>query len=200
MIFKIFPEIVYKDNLNIESYDISNINFSENDQRYSTDDNILDKDAFADIKKQINFHVKKFTSDILKISKDLKFYVTRSWLINIDKAHPSGFFHDHQNSFFTGVLYLNLDEGTDSISFQKRYNYQHLKYTYEFSNEYNEEKINYFPKKNDLIMFDARLEHSMGTHTTTNPRLCLAFEVFAKGTFGKHQKERSFNKGRLTIS
>ena len=179
MIFKIFPEIIYKENLDIKSYDISGVDFSKEDEKYSTDDDILDKEAFVDIKKQINLHVQKFTTDILQINKDLKFYITRSWLININKAYSSGIFHDHINSFFTGVLYL--------------------KYTYECSNEYNEEKLNYFPKKNDLILFDAKLEHSMGTHTTTNSRLCLAFEVFARGTFGKHEKERSFNKGRLTI-
>ena len=199
MIFKIFPEIIYKDNLNIKNYDISGVDFSKEDEQYSTNDNILDQKAFKDIKEQIDLHIQKFTADILQINKDLKFYITRSWLININKAYSSGIFHDHQNSFFTGVLYLSLDEGTDCISFQKRYNYQHLKYTYECSNEYNEEKLNYFPKKNDLIIFDAKLEHSMGTHTTTNSRLCLAFEVFARGTFGKHEKESSFNKGRLTI-
>ena len=199
MIFRIFPDIIYKDNLNIKSYDISDVDFSKEDEQYSTNDNILDQKAFQDIKKQIDLHIKKFTADILQINKDLKFYITRSWLININKAYASGIFHDHINSFFTGVLYLNLDEGMDCISFQKRRNYQYLKYTYECDNEFNQEKLSYFPEKNDLIIFDAALEHSMGAHTTTNPRLCLAFEVFAKGAFGKDEKGRSFNMGKLTI-
>ena len=117
MIFKIFPEIIYKDNLNIKNYDISGVDFSKEDEQYSTNDNILDQKAFKDIKEQIDLHIQKFTADILQINKDLKFYITRSWLININKAYSSGIFHDHINSFFTGVLYLNLDEGIDCIKF-----------------------------------------------------------------------------------
>ena len=43
--------------------------------------------------------------------------------------------------------------------------------------------VNFFPKKNDLLIFDARLLHQIGPHLTTNPRICLAFEIFAKGAF-----------------
>ena len=85
MIFKIFPEIIYKDNLDIKNYDISGVDFSKDDEQYSTNDNILDQKSFKDIKKQIDFHVQKFTADILQINKDLKFYITRSCLININK-------------------------------------------------------------------------------------------------------------------
>ena len=196
MLLQIFPEIIYKENLSIDSYSLDNIKFKDD---FSLDEKVLNLKEFKKIKELIETHLKKYTHDILEISKELNFYITRSWIIKVEKAEvfPS---HQHTNSFFTGVLYLNVDEGKDAIIFEKEPYYQYVKYDYENTNIFNQMKVNFFPKKNDLLIFNARLFHQIGPHLTTNPRICLAFEVFAKGVFGKNNKGNSLNSGRLILN
>jgi|TARA_R100000544_G_scaffold21463_2_gene10627 uncharacterized protein (TIGR02466 family) len=196
-ILQIFPEIVYQENIPISSYDISNIDF--NDAGFSHND-ILNMNQFKKIKELIQGHVEKYTQEILEISKDLSFYITRSWIIKLEKAVNNQNFHNHSNSFFTGVLYLDIEEGQDSIVFQKKKDYHYVKYDFEKANVYNQEIINYLPKKNDLIIFDAKLLHQVGPHLSTKKRICLAFEVFAKGIFGKKNVSQMFNKGELELN
>ncbi len=195
-VLQIFPEIIYQENISLNSYDINNLKF--NNVGFSHND-ILNMDQFKELKKIIQKHVEIYTHEILKISKDLIFYITRSWIIKLNKVENNSQFHNHTNSFFTGVLYLDLDEGQDSIVFQKEENYQFIKYDYEISNEYNQKKINFLPKKNDLIIFDAKLLHKVGAHLSTNNRVCLAFEVFAKGVFGKKNVSEFYNEGELLL-
>jgi len=175
-ILQIFPEIIYQENISLDSYDINNLKF--NNVGFSHND-ILNMNQFKELKKIIQKHVEIYTHEILKISKNLIFYITRSWIIKLNKVENNSQFHNHTNSFFTGVLYLDLDEGQDSIVFQK--------------------EINFLPKKNDLIIFDAKLLHKVGAHLSTNNRVCLAFEVFAKGVFGKKNVSEFYNEGELLL-
>ena len=196
MLLQIFPDIIYKENLSISSYSLDNIKF---EKEYSLNNKVLNLKEFKKIKELIEIHIKKYTHDILEISKELNFYITRSWIIKRDKAGLKSLCHQHTNSFFTGVLYLNLDEGKDSIIFEKPDYYSHIKYDFENPNIYNQIRVNFFPKKNDLLIFDARLLHQIGPHLTTNPRICLAFEIIAKGAFGNKNNSASFNKGILVL-
>ena len=81
----------------------------DSDNGYTTKEkNILTKRIFLNTKKQINQHINKFVFDILELNK-VNLYVSSSW-INLhqkgDYAQP----HIHQNSLFSGVLYLNVPE------------------------------------------------------------------------------------------
>ena len=115
------------------------------------------------------------------------------------RLHFNSEYHNHANSFFTGVIYLELDEEKDSIQFKKTNEYKILEFDYDVPNKYNQSEVNFFPKKNDIIIFDAKTYHRIGAHITTTPRICLAFEVFAKGTFGKKNLSNDFNVGQLTL-
>ena len=202
MLFQIFPTLIYKENLSI-----SPININENEIefipignfKYSTSDNILEKKYFSSLKKEIQRHVDIFTKDILEIENTLKFFITRSWVINIEKINDGGPFHTHSNSFFTGVFYINVDEEKDSFDIERSKTYQYIHYNYENTNKWNQQLITYYPKKNDLIIFDASLSHRIGHHLTSKLRTVIAFEVFAKGTFGSKSSLNSYNKGKLTL-
>ena len=74
-----------------------------------------------------------------------------------------------------------------------------LEFDYDVPNKYNQSELNFFPMKNDIIIFDAKTYHRIGAHITNTPRICLAFEVFAKGVFGKKNTSNDFNVGQLTI-
>ena len=169
------------------------------DFNYSTSDNILEQKYFSSLKKEIQRHVDIFTKDILEIENTLNFFITRSWVINIEKINNGGPFHSHSNSFFTGVFYINVDEEKDSFQIERSKSYQYLEYNYENINEWNQQLMTYYPKKNDLIIFDASLSHRVGHHLTSNLRTVVAFEIFAKGTFGSKGSLNSYNMGKLTL-
>ena len=161
---------------------------------------ILEKKYFSSLKKEIQHHVDIFTKDILEIENTLNFFITRSWVLSIDKINDSGPFHSHGNSFFTGVFYINVDEEKDSFQIERSKTYQYIHYNYyKNPNEWNQQLITYYPKKNDLIIFDASLSHRIGHHLTSKLRTVIAFEVFAKGTFGSKGSLNSYNKGKLTL-
>ena len=200
MLFQLFPTLIYKENLSISPINMNKIKFSPiGDFNYSTSDNILEQKYFSSLKKEIQRHVDIFTKDILEIENTLIFFITRSWVINIEKINNGGPFHSHSNSFFTGVFYINVDEEKDSFQIERSKSYQYLEYNYENINEWNQQLMTYYPKKNDLIIFDASLSHRVGHHLTSNLRTVVAFEIFAKGTFGSKGSLNSYNMGKLTL-
>ncbi len=200
MLFQLFPTLIYKENLSISPINMNKIKFSPiGDFNYSTSDNILEQKYFSSLKKEIQRHVDIFTKDILEIENTLNFFITRSWVINIEKINNGGPFHSHSNSFFTGVFYINVDEEKDSFQIERSKSYQYLEYNYENINEWNQQLMTYYPKKNDLIIFDASLSHRVGHHLTSNLRTVVAFEIFAKGTFGSKGSLNSYNMGKLTL-
>jgi len=202
MIFEIFPQLVYKDNLKIKDISIKDITFTQENSRttkVSKSSKILEIPDLKFLKDKIEEHINIFTKNILGISKELDFYITRSWIITIDNEHFDFISHNHHNSFFTGILYLDLDEGSDCIHFHREKNYQYVKYDYENINKYNQQSLTFHPIKNDLIIFDARLNHTAGNHITKNVRTSLAFEVFAKGVFGKKNSLDTYNIGELVL-
>ena len=184
MLFQLFPTLIYKENLSISPINMNKIKFSPiGDYNYSTSDNILEQKYFSS----------------LEIENTLNFFITRSWVINIEKLNNGGPFHSHSNSFFTGVFYINVDEEKDSFQIERSKSYQYLEYNYENINEWNQQLMTYYPKKNDLIIFDASLSHRVGHHLTSNLRTVVAFEIFAKGTFGSKGSLNSYNMGKLTL-
>ena len=194
MLFQLFPTLIYKENLSISPINMNKIKFSPiGDFNYSTSDNILEQKYFSSLKKEIQRHVDIFTKDILEIENTLNFFITRSWVINIEKINNGGPFHSHSNSFFTGVFYINVDEEKDSFQIERSKSYQYLEYNYENINEWNQQLMTYYPKKNDSIIFDASLSHRVGHHLTSNLRTVVAFEIFAKGTFGSKGSLNSYN-------
>jgi hypothetical protein len=68
------------------------------------------------------------------------------------RLHFNPEYHNHANSFFTGVVYLELDEQKDSIQFKKTNEYKILEFDYDVPNKYNQSELNFFPKKNDIII------------------------------------------------
>tara|TARA_R100000963_G_C4628733_1_gene94304 strand:- start:17 stop:637 length:621 start_codon:yes stop_codon:yes gene_type:complete len=197
-ILQVFPTIIYRDNIPTikKPKSIEKLTFKNG---FTTIDKVLDLPEFKEIKTELEKHLKIYVYDILDISKHIEFYITRSWLFKRLKVEGAGETHNHRNSFFTGTLYLELDEGKDYIGFRRSTEYSYVNYDYEKSNIYNQQQVNYFPKKNDLIIFDAKMYHQVGPHVTNNERLALPFEVFGKGYFGKAQTLEAYNHGELYL-
>ena len=72
---------------------------------------------FSRIKKECEKYLKIYTKDVLSIKQD--FYITNSWITK--KSLKSGYKkhhkHNHPNSIFSGVFYLDVEDGSDQKLF-----------------------------------------------------------------------------------
>ena len=203
MLYELFPSIIYKENITseIQDFDISKLGQFKIKEGHSIDNYVLDhKDTFV-LKNILLKHITIYTKNILEISKDLEFYITRSWITQVEKndGFGSSGLHNHENSFFTAILYFNVEEESDSIIFAKTKSHQYLSYEYEKINKFNQQAITFHPKKYDFIIFDASLFHQAGPVISHKTRNSLALEIFARGTFGKRNVGKSYNVGELIL-
>lgn len=129
------------------------------------------------LEKFINSKLQKFIYKKLTVDK-LWFVITKN--SGIIKKHI------HFNSDFSGVFYLNVEENSKNSNGLKLYNslenLEILKYSMSenrFNIEFNYEKIVLLkPKKNDLIIFNSYLAHSVN-NTSSKPidRISLPFDL-----------------------
>lgn len=150
-----------------------------------TDLNILDKPEFQDIKSFIQEAIDKYMKEIEKTNQDVSIYLTQSWLNYTDASqqHPN---HIHPNSYISGVLYMNVQEGLDSIMFHKPLSAINLKVDHVELNRFTEE-VHRFPVKTGLlVLFPSHLQHGVLTNAADHSRISLAFNTFLKGTIGNY--------------
>jgi len=117
------------------------------------------------------------------INKELR--IIKLWFVITKK---SGVIkkHGHFNSDFSGVLYLNIEENNEIEDGLKIYNpleiveiFQYSQSKKKFSKSvcFDKEFI-LKPKKNDIIIFNSYLEHSVNNKSISNiDRVSLPFDL-----------------------
>lgn len=169
----------------------------DSDNGYTTKEkNILTKRIFLNTKKQINQHINKFVFDILELNK-VNLYVSSSW-INLhqkgDYAQP----HIHQNSLFSGVLYLNVPEkncGKITFHFPCQipfFNTNTITPGVKNENIYNSHSYNFNPTNGDLLIFPSHVLHEVGMNKSDRGRYSLSFNYFAKGKISDEKTKELF--------
>lgn len=152
----------------------------------SKDTYILDK--IPELKKQIEKSIEDYSRNILKISKKQKFVILNSW-VNKHIKGDWGQDHNHLNSMFSGVYYLQDDEDMGNLIFRRTPYFQSL-FPNNFCVEYDEKNIlntddvHIETKKNLLVMFPSHIMHSIEMNKSNKIRYSLAFNVFIKGRLG----------------
>lgn len=192
-VFQIFPTSVYRTTLNREFLQIEkNILFNEKNflkknvgNKTSNNSYILKNKKLNNLKKFINLHINIYFIDILK-TKKVKPYITQSWL-NSTKLSEFHHSHAHPNSIISGVFYVNADENFDSIVFSKNL-YNAFRFETSSFTALNSDQWFFMVKTFDLILFPSSLQHQVMTKVENNNRISLAFNVFAKGSFGKEEE------------
>jgi uncharacterized protein (TIGR02466 family) len=148
--------------------------------------NLLNENAYSSLKEQIDNQVDLFIRDVLKVSNDIDFYLTRSWGAQFDK-NGYGNSHIHGNSMLSGVCYLQAESG--EIMFLKEKGYHNLftstfELTYNSYNIYNSESWRFTPSAGSIYIFPSNLTHLVLTNTSDTTRYSIAFNYFVKGKFG----------------
>lgn len=155
---------------------------------YSDDKYILDKPECAWLKDQVMSALQIYVKEVLKVRDGIEFEMTNSWVVKHDKG-DWGQSHVHTNSLLSGVVYLQTDEKSGSIMFNRDSIQQNLfpnAIDIEFSeyNVYNSKHWAFQPKNDQIFFFPSTVLHSITENESDITRYSLAFNFFVKGKLG----------------
>ena len=194
LIISLFSKPIYKEKLKINTKKIVSLinnDFEkagskikgidvENITGVSKSFSVLEQKKFQNLKNQLMKEFYKYSYDILHYSN--KFKITTSWFTKSEKNQSSNY-HNHSNSMFSGILYLQTDENSGNISFQNfndhRYKLNPLKY-----NIYNSVEYSFKPEDGLLILFPSEVYHKILKNNSNIIRHSLAFNLIPIGEIG----------------
>ncbi len=201
-VHKLFPKIVYTKNLsekvsinnlfdlkifaeqqswinagNNETPDTNNVNISKS----SSNNDILNTKELLFLKKILLDEFYIFKNNILKYTYN-DFKITTSWIAKNNPGEQSNY-HNHNNSMFSGIFYINTDNNSGAISFEdysiKRFQLKMSEYNYN-----NAPEIKFYPYNNLLILFPSEMYHKILTNQSNITRYSLAFNLVPTGLLG----------------
>lgn len=203
-LFPLFSTPIYKaqlrNDLDTVKKTVSSLDYfpySSHNGYCSNNQNILELEVFSDLKETIVSHIQYLLFSTLNF-KRFDFYFPNSW-INLHKPNNFSQRHLHQNSFYSGVLYLNVPEGdSGKITFHHpneipTYCSSSLSPEVVEYNSFNSKEWFFSPKENTLLLFPSHLSHSVSTNNTKSDRFCLSFNIFLKGSFGEFTNQLILN-------
>lgn len=147
----------------------------------SVDNYILQNKKLSNLNRFIELSLNKYFKEIYAPSKNVKPYITQSW-VNYCKKGQFHHVHAHPNSFVSGIFYIQADANKDKIYFF-RDGYRQLSIPTNDFNLYNSTSWWLEVKTGDLILFPSSLTHKVET-VETDLRMSLSFNTFLKGTLG----------------
>jgi len=192
-ITQLFSVPMYRSRIILTENDINNVKMLDyfpldKENGYgSSNTSILEQSCFMDLKTILYQHLNDYC-DILKIQDNLQFYITNSWS-TLHKLNDGSRTHSHRNSLISGILYIQCDENSGQIGFEKDLStttiFPHsLDIQFKESNLLNMKHIMYKPCPGDLLIFPSFLQHWVTPSSSDQDRYVVAFNVFVKGTIG----------------
>ena len=140
---------------------------------------ILNKPQFKLLGDMVLKSFKKFAREQLKISNDFK--ISSSWLTKTEPNHESHF-HRHYNCYYSGVLYIDTDEGGE-IVFDNMADERFLLNKIE-DNNYNTRSFIFETKNKMIIFFPSDIHHKIAENKTNKDRYSVAFNFYPIGNIG----------------
>jgi hypothetical protein len=201
-IYCLFPKVVYLKNIDYidNKYLLSlnnfckNLNYieilktdSENVAQTSVDRYLFNnhKELFK-LKDIILKEFNNFKNNLLSHTYN-SFKITTSWVAKVDKGKRSNI-HNHNNSFYSGVFYINSEKDMGDISFN---NFETARFTpkVETYSLLNSKSFSITPKNKDLIFFPSELFHRINKNNNNKTRLSVAFNIIPEGKVGEGDSE-----------
>ena len=150
--------------------------------------NLFKLKYFSRIKKECEKHLKYYTKEILCIKQD--FYITNSWITkkSLKSGYKTHHKHSHPNSIFSGVFYLDVEDGNDQKlffsgkpGFLDTFNFD---YDYSDFNMFNSRTYWLPVNVGTCIIFPSQVFHWVDEIKTGGERIVMGFNCFVKGNFG----------------
>jgi uncharacterized protein (TIGR02466 family) len=209
-IVPIFPTPVSISNINIDTTDFMETiksfeykRFMTQSASYTVDKRILHRPELKKLYQQFEQIYNNYIYNELGFSREIEFKVTTSWVVKLEPGDYSDP-HYHAQSMFSCVFYLDVDEKSGGITFQRRMKLNELGDSADpliivplassgNFNPFNAPSWKYNPSKNDFIIFPSHLTHDVSVNTSNITRYSLAFNLFPSGTFGIDALELRMN-------
>ena len=153
----------------------------DNPTRVSTELYILNNEKFKNLKNEILTHLNVYTKDILKYTNNFK--ITTSW-ITYTNPGSRGILHRHRNSLLSGIVYLQTNENSGNIIFEKYKNVNDFYVDRKEHNLFNSELWYYKPFDNKIVIFPSDIFHRIDKNKSNILRISIAFNAVPVGTFG----------------
>ena len=152
----------------------------------SANELILEEEPFAELKKQIDDAANVLHFDTLQHEQGNPVLV-QSW-INFHEPGDHAPVHNHTNSCYSGVYYLNAPVNGGGIFFHHPQIFRPKTIIVEShtDNQFNTDQYFHELRKNSLLLFPSHLPHSTQVNNSNQVRFSLAFNYFIEGQFG-HQ-------------
>jgi len=145
----------------------------------SVDNYLLHDPTMVRLVVAIEEKITEYAKEVWKA--EVKPFVTQSWL-NWTKPGQHHHKHAHPNSLYSGVLYIDVEDDRDRITFYQS-GYQQIKPTYYEWNRWNSESWWLPIKRDQMVIFPSSLTHMVETvpgEVIGKERVSLAFNTFAK--------------------
>jgi uncharacterized protein (TIGR02466 family) len=158
---------------------------------YTISKTVLDDPKLKALKDEIISNVNMFLFDHLHMnSKHFGgFYITSSWVNRFDKT-DYGEPHIHENSLFSGVLYLHapkLSGGELVFKAPENITYSTMSFDYNWDAITGRE-FDLPVHTNQLVIFPSKVTHKIKEYKGETPRYSLAFNVFYNGELGDRER------------
>lgn len=155
----------------------------------SFDQNILNHPSLSNLKQNILHEFHKFTTIVSIDTVD--YYIHKSWAVK-HQQYNNAQKHIHVNSLFSGILYIHTNNDSGIVKFHRQLALPSLTpFCLDIPrkqwNIFNCEEWSILPENNQLLLFPSTVEHSVTENLSTEERYCIAFDVFARGSFGNLQ-------------
>lgn len=187
MLETIFGKTIYSNKLDVDTTKIISTSTlfrkSNNIHRAKTDKqnlHVLNNKKLSSLKNIIVNELYKYLHGMLNYTNE--FYITTSWFTETEPNEESQF-HNHTNSFVSGVLYLQTIDKCGDIIFR---NFQNERFDLEATNYniLNSRAWKYKPENGLILIFPSDLYHKVEKNKSKEKRHSLAFNVIPKGTIG----------------
>lgn len=159
---------------------------------YTKNSYILEDNFLVRLKQEIDKNITHYVTEVYKIdTSSIEFYITTSWCNKFQKSQ-SGVRHEHRNSIFSGVFYIDAAPDSGQLSLENPV--QSLpsptfEFDYTNSNMFNSRVWAIDPKDNLLVIFPSHIMHSIKENTSSTDRYSVAFNVFVRGILGDQASE-----------
>ena len=149
-------------------------------------------ERYPKTKKILLDYFRKFSNEVLEYNSD--YGITTSWLTRTKEGQSSNF-HNHKNSFWSGVYYYDDYDGdvadiqfTNPLSIYNQYELNIVNPNIANSN------LSYItPSANSLLLFPSYLSHRIAEHQSKKIRRSLAFNIVPVGGYGEYDSSYNTN-------
>lgn len=188
-ITNLFPIPLYQTTVEIDDFSIDLVKTLEyerivhNNGWISKNIYVLNEPMFSLLKTVVDNHVQDFIEK-LYVRPHVELELQNSWVIKHETG-DYGQIHNHTNSIFSGVLYLQVDEDSGRICFLKMHDnifQTSLDPGFTVNNELTSQQWCVSPKRGSLVIFPSHLYHRIEHSESDQERYCIAFNYYLRGT------------------